>query len=347
MENYSGIRKMLEINFQRDQVGLAHKGEISWNDPALVSNPKPDAPSVDPNEFIHSLFDWWQDNHHIETQSYDKRLYPISVDDLIQGLHDRDRSVWMILLVLGALHTMGRTTHEQHRNFIEFCMRRSPNWWTIFARPNPQRNPDAWMSVLEDYMNDQIGAMQWYAWVEKFPTIYRIARYLDDYIQTFLSIKNTSSVFISQLIAPRTNQVFSGGGPDAPPIRLGIGINFVLRELVRFGILLPQEHIIQHCFVPRANVRRLLTRLGCNSLSSPDPYNSQLIHQFLSRHFFDLNLTIPPTFKNAFDIPFELVVENPDRIGLPQSGEFDLDKIDVEEDFWYESEDADNEQGDE
>ena len=337
IEKDAAIQSILESNSRiNDAIG----GVIP---PAPPVFPPPLTPQGDLDRMLVSICCWWQEKHHTETQRYNERLYPISVDELKKRLHNSDysthRSAWMILLFLGTFHTIGRTSHEQHRDFIKFCMNRSPNWWEIFTQPKPQDYPNKWMSILEDYMNDQIGDMPWYIWVEKFPTFYRIARYLDDYIQSILSIESTSSVFIKHLTAPRTNPFFSRGGPDAPPIRLGIGINFVLRELIRFGVLSPQEHIIQHCFVPRANVRRLLTSLGCDGLSNSDPHNSRVIYQFLKRRFPALNLPIPPTFENTFDIPFELVAENPSRFNLRQFEKLDLDEIDVEEDSLYEGED--------
>ena len=344
MENYPGIRETLEINAQQMQAERASKGEIDWNqvtnhvgsevnrtgnesEPSSVTESR----TENSDELLHDLFNWWQANHQSKTQQYNECLYPFKVEEMQQKLRNRDRSAWLMLLFLGMTHRMGRTRHEQHRNFIRFCLDR--DWWQQFSSPNPRSSPDQWMRVLNEYMEEQIEYTGWYYWIEKFPSIYRIASYLNAYTDSFLSIEKSQDDFDLNLItSPRSNPAFQGGGADAPPLPLGIGANFIIRELVRLEVVQPisNAYVHLHCFVPRANVRRLLTHLGCQDLNKPDHRSSGKIYQFLKTEFMRSGLLDEPTFNNCFDIPFELYAENSSKV--------DLRNIQVRDDVdWYES----------
>ena len=274
---------------------------------------------------MQRISQWWQANCSQEIRRYNDRLYPKGFNDLHDGIQKDDRSAWMILFFLGFSHRMGRTSHESNRNFIRFCIDRG--WWDIFSRADPQSQHSEWMKVLDQYIDRQVDRTQWNYWMEKFPSIYRTARYLDQYIHIFRTLDKYNLINLSQIIAPSINPAFQGSTLNAPPINLGIGVNFVIRELVRLGVIQPTEQVIQHCFVPRCNVRRLLIRLGCSELNEANYTYSRRISSFLSKKINELQLNISPTFENAFDIPFELYSEDSKRVGYLQ-----LDSIPIRED---------------
>ena len=293
-------------------------------EPIYPYNPIPE-PIISPTDLLRRISEWWQDNYSREIDKYNQRLYPKPFDDFRNLIQQEDRSAWMMLFFLGFTHKMGRTTHEAHRDFIRFCL--DNGWWDIFSRPDPQNFHSNWMNVLDQYIDPQVDRTQWNYWMEKFPSIYRIARYLDQFIHIFRTIDKHNLINLSQIIAPAINPAFQGSTLNAPPLNLGIGVNFVIRELVRLGVIQPTEQVIQHCFVPRYNVRRLLTYLGCPGLDRPDPTYSRLIASFLAEKINELQLNISPTFENAFDIPFELYSEDSRRVGhLP------LDSLTIRED---------------
>ncbi|MBC1271039.1 hypothetical protein GNF07_28820, partial (plasmid) [Trichormus variabilis FSR] len=344
IENDQGIQEILKVNSFQQKVEQAIRGEIAWaevsnssleeNRNEIVQEIIPEIPTFNIDKTLTEIYTWWQVNHITEIKKYNERLYPITIDELKQKLQNRDRSAWLMLFFIGITHTMGRTKHEQHRDFIRFCLKRY--WWEIFTENNPSALSKKWMEVLNEYMDDQIEDTTWYYWMEKFPSIYRIANYLNEYIDSFLSIENIQTNFnLHHITAPRTNPAFQGGGADAPPLPLGIGANFVLRELVRLEVINPitELSVHQHCFVPRANVRRLLIRLGCQDLSKPDYKTSTIIYKFLKREFERLGLQGEPIFHHCFDIPFELYPEEPSR-----ANRLNLAKIQVRDDVsWYES----------
>lgn len=342
IESYPGIREALEINVRQVQVERANRGEIDWSqvfnnfEPPTTDDgdqPNPDNGTVDSNELLQDIYEWWQADHQIEIRQYNQRIYPIEIEDLQQRLRDRDRGAWLMLFFLGVTHTMGRTKHEQHRDFVNFCL--TQDWWQIFSARNPRNSSQQWIGVLNEYMDAQAENTTWYYWMEKFPSIYRIASYLDAYITSFLSAEDVRENFdLRHITAPRSNPAFQGGGADAPPLPLGIGANFVMRELLRLKIIQPTSdvYVPSHCFVPRANVRRLLIRLGCQDLSKPDYRSSRRIYEFLDGEFERLGLQGEPTFHDCFDIPFELYSED-----SSQSSYLNLGRIQVREDVgWYE-----------
>lgn len=336
MEHDQAIQTIFRVNAYQLRVNEAIEGIRSWDqitnvgDQIIITPDKSDPDDInnddyDPDDILQRISQWWQSDCSQEIRLYNDRLYPKGFNDLHDGIQKDDRSAWMILFFLGFTHRMGRTSHESNRNFIRFCIDRG--WWDIFSRADPQSQHCEWMKVLDQYIDRQVDRTQWNYWMEKFPSIYRTARYLDQYIHIFRTIDKHNLINLSQIIAPAINPAFQGSTLNAPPINLGIGVNFVIRELVRLGVIQPTEQVIQHCFVPRYNVRRLLTYLGCSGLNEPNYIYSSLISSFLSEKINELQLNISPTFENAFDIPFELYSEDSKRVGYLQ-----LDSIPIRED---------------
>jgi hypothetical protein len=98
-----------------------------------------------------------------------------------------------------------------------------------------------------------------------------------------------------------------------------MGASFVLRELMRLG-LLRQPLARRYCYVPSLRVCRLLEDLGCESLRTlPLADRSSEIHRFLVVHLDSERAT----FGQAFDLPLLALAEDPelqDRLlghGLP------------------------------
>ena len=344
MENNHAIQAILTVNAYQLRIKEAIEGIRSWDQITGDSNnlagyiPDNDDYDLDavvvvnPDDLLRRISQWWEANCSQEIDKYNQRLYPIEFNDLRNRIQEEDRSAWMMLFFLGFTHKMGRTKHESHRNFIRFCLHNG--WWDIFSRPDPQNLYSDWMNVLDQYIDPQVDRTQWNYWMEKFPSIYRTARYLDQYIHIFKTIDQHTFINLAQITAPAINPAFQGSPLNAPPLNLGIGVNFVIRELVRLGVIHPTNQVIQHCFVPRYNVRRLLTRLGCSGLDNPNPTYSGFISSFLAEKINELSLNISPTFENAFDIPFELYSGNSERVR-----DLQLDSIPIREDYDFIDED--------
>lgn len=104
------------------------------------------------------------------------------------------------------------------------------------------------------------------------------------------------------------------GSNFAPPelkSTLGIGVNFILRELCRHNVY--EDHsLAPHCYMASAGVRDLLSnRLpeGGLQLDSASAEYSKAIHAFLCQHMGEEKAT----FNGAFDIPLRVLARSENR----------------------------------
>lgn len=265
--------------------------------------------SIDARKALSKIYQWWERNRTSELESYQKATYPegksLCLDkDLIH------RSSWLCLLLLGGFHTMGRVQPEQHRRFIEIC--KTQGWWDVFIAEKPIEQFGRWMNVLDEYIKEQVDEQPYEQWMMRFPIIYKLSRYLDDYVELLLGLENDQNQFDLEIVLkPLTDSDQQGGGISAPPLvkTLGIGANFVIRELIRHGVI-NSQHLHSHAFVPYQGVRKLLTEMGCQQIRDEDG----LPRYKLSPQIFDfLNQQMDKkkvTFCGDYDIPLRIVSKN-------------------------------------
>ncbi len=120
------------------------------------------------------LFDWWQVHGVSWTAEYEKRLYPEGRPPSVQSRFNPqdmdDRREWMKLLILGSLHTLGRTQLVQHRDFLRRCDKKG--WLDVFA--DVEQDGRRWIEMLEEYLDDPIGTLDYYLWMKQFVVIFQI-----------------------------------------------------------------------------------------------------------------------------------------------------------------------------
>jgi hypothetical protein len=271
-----------------------------------------DRPVSDPKGALEKIWSWWSGHSAEFVTRYDQRTYPDGKPPRLDvSFSDRDslqRQSWLSLMMLASLQTMGRTNPEQHRNFLRRCAQRG--WMEVFA--DPLLPADGWIRVLEDYLGAQAYDIPFYNWVRQFVSIYQIARWLPEYVWSFLAIdKFTQRFDLDRVTRPATNPDFAGGGPSAPPLTraLGIGACFVVRELVRTGVL-KKDLAHEHAYVAIGRVRYVFARLGMAELQGEGASyrHSSQIHRFLLNH-------IGPDrahFERCFDLPFLAIAEDAD-----------------------------------
>ncbi len=275
------------------------------------ASPEAPEPTWDPKEVIGELFDWWQEHGTEWTDGYQKRLY---VDGRRPNVRHRfnaqdldDRREWITLLVLGSLHTLGRTQLEQHRDFVRRCDTRG--WLDVFA--DTEQDGRRWMEMLETYLDDPIGTHEYYLWMKQFVVIFQISRWLPEYVDAFLNVNRFTRPFsIDEIIAPRTSAAFSGGGPDAPALTraLGMGACFLFRELTRFGVI-NQSFADPHSYVPARRVCALIDKIGSTNIRVlPSTERSQAIHRFLVEQLGGQRAT----FAGSFDLPLLALADSPE-----------------------------------
>lgn len=273
--------------------------------------PLPPPKPIDPECALNAIHDWWLANRDSYLPEYHRRLYP---EGKLPTLHeddigDVDRSSWLLLLLLGGFHTMGRTQPEQHRDFIERCRHRG--WWDVFTAPDPTEHFEEWMGVLDEYIDAQTDQQVYEQWMMRFPIIYKLARHLDGYAELFLGLKRRRERFDLGLVqTPNADPDQQGGGISAAalPKTLGKGANFVVRELIRLDVISDGPHVREHAFVPYAGVLGLLWELGCTDIKNlPVLRQAPRISAFLHQH---LNDPEQATFCRDFDIPLRIVADD-------------------------------------
>lgn len=232
---------------------------------------------LNPLEELEKISDWWRQNQNEYIEKYHNEVYP-SFSDIasLNGNFDdfNNRKNWMTLFLLGTFHTLGRIRTFQNRTFIQNCQ--NNGWLDIFSGTSSK--PDDWIGILEQYIERQDYSEDYQNWMRMFPNIYKLSKYLEGYARTFLDIENYHNTFsLDMKLKSRTdNQAVA----DAPSIEktLGIGANFILRELVRLKIIKGNESIYKHCFVPSYQIRKFFISLGCNVLETGD---TELIYEFV------------------------------------------------------------------
>jgi hypothetical protein len=258
---------------------------------------------VDAGLALEALHEWWAVNAVECIADYERQTYPFGRVPALAGtdLHDPElRKAWMITFMLGALHTLGRTTSHQDRAFLELCDRR--HWLEVFAAR--EFVAERWMEILEDYIADRVQEVQYSLWMNQFVSFYYLSRRLKEYVDAFKAVRAFRVKFdCRELTEPRAAAAFQGGGPDAPPITrvFGSGICFVLRELCRSGVLV-NPLAYEHCYVPRQGVLELLGELGLDGglvYGGASPAASGGIFRFLVDHLGEERAT----FGRSFDLP--------------------------------------------
>ena len=283
---------------QRLQGRLASASQLQqmWQ----PSPPQPVAvPQLDLRTALERVARWWAAQGPAEEKLYRHGLYPAGTlvlhPDPETGRFER--ASWLTLLALGTFQAMGRTREAQHRGFIEHCQRRG--WWQVFADLDPKGYPERWMDVIEEYAEGQHYDEEWTQWIAQFPKLYKLRRWMDDYVGLFSSIDRFTEPFtLDALLAPKTNPHFQGGGLDAPPLTrtLRVGGSMVIRELLHHKVI-SNRLAFPHAYAPIERIQVWFRGFEETVETSKD------IHDLLCEHLGAAGAT----FGGAYDIPLRLV----------------------------------------
>ena len=263
-------------------------------------------PNVSLDVALTRLYEWWEKEGCVQVAEYRKRIFPDFFPklnlDLDPETFQPDLPSWFLLLALGSFQSIGRTIEEQHSNFVRLCQEK--NWWQILTECDPRKQPERWMGIIEEYAGEQIEDEKWIQWLMQFPKIYRLRRWLGDYIELFLSIERFEEPFSRDaILAPRSNPYFQGGSIDAPPLTrtLKVGFPFVVRELL-FRKVIKNSHAVPHAYAPIERIRRFFSEYDEEIETSEDIYQSLTEHLDKEK----------AKFNGAYDIPLRIVSSNAD-----------------------------------
>ena len=208
----------------------------------------------------------WAAEHERRIQRYERSTFPWPLDRLDAFVaEDLDsRRSWLTLLLLGALHALGRQRREQHRSFLSLCEER--NWFGTFAEAGspstqPAEQAKLWLSVIDEYLDPDKYATddQYRLWMGQFVNIYQLSNWLDTYVHLLSKLDSCRTHDeILQIWKPAEASVLTGSGIIAPPLHrvLRLGKHFVIRELLRRGVL-AGPLLDEYAFVPSVRLRAL------------------------------------------------------------------------------------------
>ena len=288
--------------------------ELRLFDERTIIPPIPDPvplTTLEPSAVLENIHAWWTREAADHIGKCEESVYG---DFCLQLSNQPDwndsqiRENWLTLFMLGALHTMGRVKPEQHRSFIRLW--RQNGWLQIVA--NPQKNLQSWVGIVVDFLDQSGETIRFFDWMRQFVSIIQLAHWLQDYGDAFLAIDQLNGpLLMTDITRLRYSSQFQGSDFDAPSIdrTLGIGACFVVRELMRLGIL-SSVHAYPHCYTPVRRVRNLLESIGFRGLDSDASQRweqSVAIYEFLSEYLGER-----ATFNGAFDIPFLIIAEDGD-----------------------------------
>jgi len=207
----------------------------------------------------------------------------------------------MTLFALGLMQRLGRTRDFQNRGFIDFTD--SKRWWPVFCDVRPQDNPDAWMNILKDYAEQPNADEKYIRWMDCFPSLYRIARWMEAYSHVFLSLDQRTPRELVSYLAPNEDPVLDGSDILAPSLRnsLRLGQHLVVRELLRAGTL-KSDTAQSLAYMPNFRVRTLFTQIGY-----PSPDTGLAISQILRSALGDRS-----GFHGDYDIPLLILAGSAD-----------------------------------
>lgn len=268
---------------------------------------------ADARRCLEAIVEWWADAQAEHVARYEQRLYRGRLPTIDPSGDLREtglRREWMRLLLLGGLHRLGRTRPEHHGAYLDLCERRQ--WLSMFATPHPNR--DAWARLMEEYLDGSAsGDLTYFQWVSQLLTTFQLSRWLEAYAQGFLLLAESDAPTFQFVLTQRNFPGLQFTELDAPSAMraLSLGANFVIRELLRLGVVRDRAAVHPLCFVPRRAVRGLIASLGGPTTERRDaPYEviSRRIHAFLVEH---LGPELA-TFGGCFDLPLGIVAESAD-----------------------------------
>ena len=265
----------------------------------------PPPPPPPPRDFFERLQKWWDDENLREDvlAQYEQQAWPawLRNEDIRTCLERGSDDHWLALLVLGACRGLGLTDRNKHRTFLELCYQQ--RWWDVFKQTAPA-NDQSWMEVLRTRQDQAIDRLDYSYWMSLFPAIYQCSRYLDVYrrvLRTAARRPGPDRYRIESLFTPRSDPALdrTGRNFDAPPFPLNMGRHWVMRELVRLGVV-RADHLLADCWVPSRDLITFLGRFGLqveDGASNPD--KARLVSGFLQAKLHD-----NPHLYYCFDIPF-------------------------------------------
>lgn len=266
----------------------------------------PDVPAADPAPTValSEVAEWWADAKAEQRRRYREAAFPETLD--VASLAGEDRVGWFTFFALACFRSYGRTTEAQHRGFVDRGVREG--WWTELAESSPPGNTAAWLDRLQAWSSADQPSQVFGMWRGSFVALYTVARWLDGYARLMLKLPDIIAdmdgrVSLRELMNPAHSPAVRRLGVDAAPLArtLGIGVNWMIRELLRAGVY-RRGVMAPYAWMSSRRVRDFLVRAGGPALDEADPDHSGQIHEFVGKELG----SEAAEFDGDYDLPLQL-----------------------------------------
>ncbi|TMM48678.1 ATP-binding protein [Qipengyuania marisflavi] len=280
--------------------------------------PTPTPPPVrEAEDILWDIAEWWETDRTELVEQHDMRTYG-ELEDLCsaQKLQADDDTAWFTMLSLASFQTLGRITPKQSRNFVLRGVRE--DWWHELASVEDE--------ALTKYAQrlwvwSEIGADEDFQhWRRCLGDMCLIARNLDAYRQILTAlpqmVEQVANPFsLRELLRPSQSQIIARMGIDAAPLArsIGMGANWIVRELARRGFYEPDEAQLVQPFAwsARQRIRNFSEEIGLGTFS-PGVDEGRRIHDEVAQL-----LEAEPPFGIDGDLPLEILNTRTRSVGYP------------------------------
>ena len=214
---------------------------------------------------------WWRREGPALRDAYDCAVYPQDGFCFADLEEDKDEA-WFTLLALATFQTLGRIKPSQSRRFVENAM--NERWWDKLPTIDPQgSNLGPFVERLRAW-SEPDAREEYMIWRRCLTDLCRIARHLDDYRRLFSSlpavIQQDGDIGLRNYLNPMASVAAGRMGIFASPLArsLGIGANWVVRELARKGFYSAAQAglVAPYGWSTAERVRKLVYRLDMGRL---------------------------------------------------------------------------------
>jgi hypothetical protein len=265
-----------------------------------------------------AIHNWWE-NKVSKRSQYADRTYP-NFFSPTQLKDKADRAAWFTMFALACFHSFGRTQDGQHRVFLERGWREG--WWQELASSRPPAHVHQWLDRLESWSSPEELEQSYLPWRRTFVDLYTVARWLDEYVELVSKlpriVQARGPISLNDILRPSYSPLVMGLGIDAAPLSrsIGIGMNWMLRELLRSGVYASQDEasVAPYSWASSARVRGLLKMLGADFGDRADKESSRAVYEFV----VDQVGPDYAQFDRDFDLPLQLITREEHRVEFEQ-----------------------------
>ncbi len=324
----------LDIAEDRHDEILAKLGKRTNEAPSTSSKPEPHRTAT--TNDLSKIYDWWQRDGRKHRSDYVDKLYPdeqlLAPISSEYGHTPRERTAWLVLLLRSALESVGRTKPGALSGFLTQI--RDNGWLNWLQRANgTTTDMEPVFENIVGYLNSQISEIKYLNLIPYYVTTSIVATWIDEYAYSILGINGhskTDEFHPLHFLNPRTNPGNRPGDSDAPPLSpvLGIGACFLLRELSRMGAI-RNKMVYPYCFVPNKRVLNILEQCGVevNSTDTRLDQSKDIYEQLCDKLGAE-----KATFDGSFDIPFQVLANNPEACSQVRLQNIDNDGFNDDDD---------------